>query len=129
MIKWLESLPFYYETPAQIFVHAGVDEEAEDFWKWGSENYYFCSKYPHTTGKFYKDIIAGHVSTSEITGRADYHKVYWDKQSHYYVDGDVRVSQTIPLLKYDTISCNYSSFEKKKQKDDHLALCTELKKV
>jgi hypothetical protein len=115
VIHWLKGLPFYYETEKQIFVHAGIDEEAEELWKWGSENYYFCSKYPHTTGKFLKDVIAGHISTSEITGKVDYDKVFWDKQSHFYIDGDTRVSKTIPVLKYDTVSGTYSSFEKRKQ--------------
>lgn len=117
LIKWLKNLPFYYETDTQIFVHAGIDEEAEELWKWGSEDYYFCSKYPHTIGKFFKDIIAGHVSTSEITGIVDYHKVYWDKESHFYIDGDTRVSNIIPVLKYDTASGTYSGFEKIKQDD------------
>lgn len=115
IITWLRGLPFYYETEKQIFVHAGIDEEAEELWKWGSENYYFCNKYPHTTGKFLKDVIAGHISTSEITGKADNDKVFWDKQSHFYIDGDTRVSKTIPVLKYDTVSGKYSSFEKRKQ--------------
>ncbi|MEK4730623.1 metallophosphoesterase [Paenibacillus sp. FSL L8-0641] len=118
LIKWLRDLPFYYETDKQIFVHAGIDEEAEELWKWGSEDYYFCSKYPHTTGAFFKDIIAGHISTSEIAGEVDYHKVYWDKQSHFYIDGDTRVSKAIPVLKYDTTSGNYSGFEKIKQDED-----------
>lgn len=117
LINWLKSLPFYYETDTQIFVHAGIDEEAEELWKWGSEDYYFCSKYPHTTGKFYKDIIAGHVSTNEISGDADYHHVFWDKQSHFYIDGNTRVSKTIPVLKYDTASGKYSSFKKIQQDD------------
>lgn len=118
VINWLKGLPFYYETPYnQVYVHAGIDEGAGELWKWGSEDYYFCCKYPHTTGKFYKDIIAGHVSTSEITGNADYHKVYWDKQSHFYIDGNTRVSKTIPVLKYDTFSGRYTSFEKIKQDD------------
>ncbi|WP_438495464.1 metallophosphoesterase [Paenibacillus sp. IHBB 3054] len=117
LINWLKDLPFYYETDTQIFVHAGIDEEAEELWKWGSEYYYFCSKYPHTTGKFFKDIIAGHVSTSEISGNADYHNVFWDKQSHFYIDGDTRVSKTIPVLKYDTASGKYSSFKRIKRDD------------
>lgn len=57
LIKWLRDLPFYYETDKQIFVHAGIDEEAEELWKWGSEDYYFCSKYPHTTGAFLKILL------------------------------------------------------------------------
>lgn len=117
IIDWLKSLPYYFETDTQIFVHAGIDEEAEELWKYGSENYYFCSKYPHTTGKFIKDIIAGHISTSEISGKSNYHKVYWDKQSHFFIDGDTPISKITPVLKYDTILKKYSSFEKIKQAD------------
>lgn len=117
IIDWLKSLPYYFETDTQIFVHAGIDEEAEELWKYGSENYYFCSKYPHTTGKFIKDIIAGHISTSEISGKSNYHKVYWDKQSHFFIDGDTPISKIIAVLKYDTILKKYSSFEKIKQAD------------
>jgi hypothetical protein len=117
LINWLKGLPYYHETKTHIFVHAGIDENAEELWKWGSEDYYFCSKYPHTTGKFFKDIIAGHISTSEISGNSDYHKVFWDGQSHFFIDGDTRVSKTIPVLKYDTVSGNYSGFEKINQDD------------
>lgn len=114
---WIKCLPFHYETDTQIYVHAGIDEEAEEYWNWASENYYFCSKYPHTTGKFSKDIIAGHISTSEITGIVDYHKVHWDNESHFYIDGNTRVSKEIPILKFDTVSGTYSSFEKITQDD------------
>lgn len=117
VINWLKGLAFYYETDTQIFVHAGIDEEAEELWKWGTEDYYFCCKYPHTTGKFFKDIIAGHISTSEISGNTDYHNVFWDKQSHFYIDGNTRVSKTIPVLKYDTVSGKYTSYEKINKKD------------
>lgn len=116
LVRWLKGLPFYYETDYQILVHAGIDEESGDYWKF-SEDYYFCCKYPHTTGKFCKDIIAGHVSTSGITGNADYNKVYWDKQSHYYIDGNTHKSKIIPVLKYDTTSGKYTSFEKIKKDD------------
>lgn len=112
MINWLKALPFYYETDSQIYVHAGIDEEAGEYWKWGSEDYYFCSKYPHTIGKFDKDIIAGHIGTSAITGDENYHKVFWDKQSHFYIDGTTELSKILPLLKYDTNTKRYSSFEK-----------------
>lgn len=66
IIDWLKSLPFYYETDTQIYVHAGVDEESGEYWKWGTEDYY-CSKYPYKLGKFYKYIIAWHISTSTIS--------------------------------------------------------------
>ncbi|WP_444660048.1 metallophosphoesterase [Caproiciproducens sp. R2] len=112
MINWLKALPYYYETDTQIYVHAGIDEEAGEFWKWGSEDYYFCSKYPYTIGKFEKDIIAGHIGTSTITGNENYHKVFWDKQSHFYIDGTTELSKILPLLKYDTNKKRYSSFEK-----------------
>jgi serine/threonine protein phosphatase 1 len=112
VLIWLRSLPFFYETEAQIFVHAGVDEDAGEYWKLGTENYYFCSKYPHTTGSFYKDVIAGHIGTSTITGDKGFHGVYWDGESHYYIDGSTDQSGVIPLLKYDTELKRYSSFER-----------------
>lgn len=117
IIEWLQSLPYFYETAAQIFIHAGVDEEAEELWKHAHEDFYFAWKYPHSTGRFYKDIIAGHVFTSEITGNPDYHKVYWDKESHYYIDGQTEKSKIIPILKYDTDTKKYTSFEKTTQSD------------
>ena len=115
MLNWIKSLPFYYETKTQIFVHAGVDEEAGEYWKWGTEDYYFCSKYPHSLGSFYKDIIAGHIFTSEITSDINYHKVFWDKKSHFYIDGETENTKVIPVLKYNVPTGEYSSFEKIKQ--------------
>ncbi len=113
LLEWVKTLRnYYYETDTQIFVHAGVREEAEDDWKWGTEDWYFCGKYPQTTGTFYKDIIAGHIGTSSITGNKDYHKVFWDGESHYFIDGSTEFSKCIPLLKYDTETKRYSSFEK-----------------
>lgn len=112
IINWLKALPYYYETDTQIYVHAGIDEEAGEYWKWGSEDYYFCSKYPHTIGKFYKDIIAGHIGTCTIANNDNYHRIFWDKQSHFYIDGTTEFSKIIPLLKYDTNTKRYSSFEK-----------------
>jgi len=118
LIKWLKKLPYFHETQKQIFVHAGIDEEAGEYWKWGSENYYFCSKYPHSFGKFDKDIVAGHIGTCSIANNANYHSVFCDKQSHYYIDGSTVISGCIPVLKYDTDLDVYTSFEKKITNDN-----------
>ncbi|MEF9983808.1 MAG: metallophosphoesterase [Oscillospiraceae bacterium] len=112
LLKWLKGLPYYYENDSQIYVHAGIDEEAGEYWKWGSEDYYFCCKYPHTIGKFEKDIIAGHIGTASIANDPAYHHVFWDGQSHYYIDGSTELSGYIPLLKYNTETKRYTSFEK-----------------
>jgi len=108
LIQWLKSLPLYYETETQIFVHAGIDEEAGEYWKYGTSNEYFVSKFPATFGKFYKDIIAGHIGTNELAKDNNYHDIYWDKQSHYYIDGTVQKSGSIPMLAYDTETKKYS---------------------
>lgn len=44
LVEWLRGLPLYFETETQIYVHAGIDEEAEEFWKVGSSDEYFLSK-------------------------------------------------------------------------------------
>jgi hypothetical protein len=120
IIDWLKSLPFYYETDIQIFVHAGIAEEAGEYWKWGTEDYFYCSKYPYTLGKFQKDIIAGHIFTSEIAKDENYHEVFWDRKSHFYIDGATETSKFIPVLKYDTTTKKYSSFKKGLNKDNNL---------
>ena len=107
LMAWLRQLPYYYETERQIFVHAGIDEEAGDWWRYGTEESVFTGKYPPTTGRFPKDIIAGHVGTAGLAGDPDFHGVYFDGQSHYFLDGTVGVSGHIPILAYDEESGNY----------------------
>ena len=101
LIKWLRKLPYYYKTETQIFVHAGVDEEAEDLWEIGTPSHTFVGKFPEMIGEFYMDIIAGHIGTSRIVGDKDFCGVYYDGMSHYYIDGTVTVSGKIPVLAYD----------------------------
>lgn len=112
LVKWLAKSSLYYETETQIFVHAGIDEEAEEYWKYGTSDEYFFSKYPATIGGFYKDIIAGHVSTSSLTNDPEYHAVYWDGENHFFIDGETNISGSIPVLKYNTETSRYSSFTK-----------------
>lgn len=108
LVDWLRALPCCYETERQIFVHAGVDEEAGDLWKWGTEEAVFVGKYPASTGPFCKDIVAGHVSTAQLAGDPDYHRVFWDGASHYYIDGATAESGCLPVLKYDTETGRYT---------------------
>lgn len=68
-------------------MHAGVDEDAEDLWRHGTDDLTFCWKFPPTFGPFLKDIVAGHVATSKMHGDCDEHDAFWDGQSHYYLDG------------------------------------------
>ena len=117
IVKWLRTLPYIYETDTQIFVHAGIDEEAGEWWKYTSEDYYFCSKYPPRKGPFYKDIIAGHVAVSQIANDREYNRVYWDARNHFYIDGDVEITKNLLVLKYNVDTGRYSSFEKTAQCD------------
>ena len=112
LIRWLRDLPFYYETDTQIFVHAGIEEEAEDLWAFGTSDECFVSKYPPTFGTFYKDIIAGHVGTPSIRKNESDHSVYWDGRNHYYIDGGTAKSGAVPVLKYNTVTRKYSSYRK-----------------
>lgn len=122
LLEWLRTIsnqPRYIETDQQIFVHAGILEEADNLWKQGTPIEYFTEKYPAEVGYFYKDIIAGHISSAEIAETQKYlGKVYWDRKSHFYIDGTVEKSGTIPVLKYDTKMKRYSTFEKDEAQRD-----------
>ncbi len=118
LLSWMKSLPLFHETEHQIYVHAGVDEEAEDLWVFGTSDEMFIEKYPPTTGYFYKDIIAGHVSTSTASGNRNNHDIYFDGKSHFFIDGIDSYPHTanesdciIPLLQYteeNGIGCYFS---------------------
>lgn len=113
LIKWYKNLPLYYKTDIQIFVHAGIDEEAGEYWHVGTSDDMFIEKYPPTTGEFYMDIIAGHVSTSTASGEKNRHDIYFDGESHFFIDrvdsypnntwDDDRI---IPVLVYESSKDN-----------------------
>lgn len=107
MIAWMKRLPLYYRTESQIFVHAGIDEDAGKWWEWGVPDEYFIWKFPAQTGRFYMDIIAGHVATCDLACDPEYHDIYFDGESHYYIDGQTHRSRAIPVLMYDTTKKRY----------------------
>lgn len=101
--------PRFVETESQIFVHAGIDEEAGIFWKEGTDPKMFTNKFPITTGKFFKDIISGHVGSSQIAHTEEYlGKIFFDKHNHYFIDGTVDHSKVIPVLEFDTETQTYN---------------------
>ena len=110
-INWLKKRykdKRYYETDTQIYVHAGIDEEAGKLWKELTSPEIFTNKFPITTGGFLKDIISGHVASWEVAKNKTYQgEIYFDSKNHYFIDGDVNHSKIIPVLCYDTITKKY----------------------
>lgn len=115
LIKWIEELPSYYDAESQIFVHAGIDEEAGEYWMWGCSDDIFLWKYPETFGSFIKPIIAGHIGTGEIAREKHFHDVYFDGKSHYYIDGSVYKGGKLLLLACD--DDKYYQIEEGKKKE------------
>lgn len=104
-VRWMESLPRYYVEDNTIFVHAGIDEEAGELWEWGTAEEVFTSKYPAEIGEIpdlAMKVVAGHVSTEEISGERGFYDIYYDGASHYYIDGNVKVSGRLNVIKVDT---------------------------
>lgn len=108
-MNWIRHLPRYCMIGRTIFVHAGIEETAGEFWIQGTEKHTFTEKYPAQTGKFWKEykIVAGHIGTHVLAGDPDYHDIYYDGESHYYIDGSVLVSGTIPVMLADTAAGKY----------------------
>ncbi len=113
LIKWIRSMESFYETDTQIFVHAGVDEEADEYWKWGTGDDIFLWKFPAVTGKFCKTVIAGHVGTGRLAHDDSFHDVFYDGASHYYIDGSVYKHGKLLLLAYDEFEEKYYQVEKR----------------
>lgn len=113
LILWIEQMPSYFETENQIFVHAGVDEEAGEYWMWGTVDRILLGKFPATKGKFYKTIVAGHVGTGtwSLANDRNYHDVFYDGESHYYIDGSVYKGGKLLLLAYDEENGKYYQVE------------------
>lgn len=90
-LYWLENLPRFYQESNTIFVHAGIDESLGPDWDY-TDDYTLTNKYPADIGKIegleFK-VVAGHISTSEISGDDRFSEIYFDGYSHFYLDGDV----------------------------------------
>ena len=113
LVQWIEEMPLYFETQSQIFVHAGINEDAGEQWRQETSEGIFLGKYPATKGKFYKTIIAGHVGTGtrSLADDQSYHDVFYDGESHYYIDGSVYKGGKMLLLAYDEESGKYYQAE------------------
>ena len=115
LLTWMRKLRLYYETETQIFVHAGVDEEIpEEEAQWctlGTSDYIMTGKYPPSVGHFYKDIIAGHVAASHVASDKSFRDIYYDGESHYYIDGTAAKFRRILCLAYDENTRKYYQLE------------------
>lgn len=104
-MHWLRHLKYHYEAGNTIFVHAGIDEEAGDLWKVGTPDYIFVEKFPASKG-WIEDldmtVVAGHIGTASIAGDSDFHGIYYDGASHYYIDGSTKESHHVNILMVDT---------------------------
>ena len=80
---------------------------------WGASDNTLLGKFPATKGKFYKTIIAGHVGTCsrDLAANRSYHDVYYDGESHYYIDGSVYKGGKLLLLAYDEEKEKYYQVE------------------
>ena len=109
VLNWIRKLPYYYETPQQVFVHAGIDEDAGDLWRIGTPIEFFTAMPPDYVGQtFSLDVIAGHIDTETISGIPGYKGIWHDGASHYYIDGGVMRTGCIPVLAYDERTETYS---------------------
>ena len=109
-VAWISNLPRYYTEGNTTFFHAGIDVEAGGMSEWGTSEEIFTSKYPAETGKIDNldmKVVAGHVGTAELSGDPWFHDIYYDGESHYYIDGTVLDSGMIPVLMVDTEQDKY----------------------
>lgn len=68
-------------------------------------------KFPPTTGHFYKDIIAGHVAASHLARDLSFSGIFFDGESHYYIDGSAAKFRRVLCLAYDEKEKKYYQFD------------------
>ena len=68
-------------------------------------------KYPPSVGHFYKDIIAGHVAASHLAKDKGFRDIFYDGESHYYIDGSTAKFKRILCLAYDEATKKYYQLE------------------
>lgn len=113
--EWLGELPLFIETSKQIFVHAGIEEEEGEEWEAYTSEHTALWTRSNNVGYFYKDIIAGHTPTPVVSDDPDFYGVFWDGQSHFYIDGCAFRSQRLQILRYDEKNEEYSSYDYEKE--------------
>lgn len=102
LLKWLSELPNYYETEHVIFAHWGINETWQQHWKLTTSDKDMFQKYTTLNlGKFHKTVIAGHYPTSFLANDPTYHDIFFDGNSHYYIDGSVQESGKLNMLIYN----------------------------
>lgn len=102
-IDFISHLDLYYNYEGEVvFCHAGVDEEAGEGWESGTGEQFYIGKYPPETGPFCINIVAGHVATSTVAKNSKHKGIYYDGESHYFIDGSTEKSGFVPVLMYDT---------------------------
>ena len=101
-LDFISHLDLYYNYEDKVvFCHAGVDEEAGEYWEVGTADYFYTGKYPAETGKFCINIVAGHIAASTVAGNPKHKGIYYDGGSHYFIDGGTGKSGYVPVLMYD----------------------------
>ena len=110
VIEWVGGLPYYYESPfGQLFVHAGIDEEAGDLWRTATPAEWFTGMLPEYAGRRFRlDVVAGHIGTAEVSGNPGYRGIWFDGFSHYYIDADVVRHGELAVLEYDSATGRYA---------------------
>ena len=110
VIEWIRRLPYFWESPfRQVFVHAGIDEEAGDLWRVGTPPEWFTAMSPdYAERHFGLDVIAGHIDTETVSGIAGYRGIWFDGFSHYYIDSNVMRYGELAVLAYDSETGRYS---------------------
>lgn len=102
-LDFISHLDLYYNYRNEVlFCHAGVCEEAGEYWEAGTPDYYYTGKYPAETGPFCINIVAGHIAAATVAGNLKHKGIYYDGESHYYIDGSTIQSGYVPVLMYDT---------------------------
>lgn len=106
-ITWLQSLPYYFEIPTHIFVHAGIDPKQNDWHDTPSEKFVSIRKkfFLHRTG-LSQTVVFGHTPGFKLHGKDD----VWFGNDKIGIDGGAGHNRRLNALMIESDGTYHTTF-------------------
>lgn len=101
-LSFLANLPYYYETDQLIFVHAGYNQDIDD-WRNDQKEILWSRRFPHTSKPTHKKTFFGHTPTPFLHDDRENFDIWTnDTGDRVCIDGGVAMHGQLNALRIDS---------------------------